>query len=117
MLTSGAVILDAARATARARDLCAFIDASPMPYQAVAESARRLVEAGYSELLESAAGNLEPGRGYFVARNSPTLLAFRLAAGAPPETGGGPAGGGGDPPNPPLQPPAGFRAGGHRHAA
>src|SRR5258706_6851983 len=87
MLTSGAVILDAARATARARDLCAFIDASPMPYQAVAESARRLVEAGYSELLEFAAGNLEPGRGYLVARNSTTLLAFLLAAGAPAATG------------------------------
>src|SRR5204862_2158343 len=44
-------------------------------------------EAGYSELLESAAWNLEPGRGYFVARNSTTLLAFRLASGAPSETG------------------------------
>lgn len=87
MKPNGAVILDAARATARARDLCAFIDASPMPYQAVAECARRLAAAGYEELLESAEWKLAPGRGYFVTRNSTTILAFRLAAAAPSATG------------------------------
>jgi len=81
------VLLDAARATARARDLCAFVDASPMPFQAVAESARRLVAAGFEELAESAAWKLEAGRGYFVTRNTSTILAFRLAAKAPSETG------------------------------
>ncbi len=87
MKTPGAVILDSARAAARARDLCAFVDASPMPYQAVAESAKRLVAAGFEEMHESATWKLEAGRGYFVARNSSTLLAFRLAAKAPSETG------------------------------
>jgi aspartyl aminopeptidase len=81
------VILDAARAIARARDLCAFVDASPMPFHAVAESARRLVAAGFTELTESAAWKLEAGRGYFVARNASTILAFRLALRSPSETG------------------------------
>ena len=83
----GAVILDAKRAIARARDLCAFIDASPMPYQAVAECAKRLAAAGYEELNESAAWTLRAGGGYFVTRNSTTILAFRLAKAAPSETG------------------------------
>ena len=87
MKTNGAVILDAPRAIARARDLCAFIDASPMPYQAVAQCARRLIAAGYEELTECSAWKLEPGRGYFVTRNSTTILALRLAAKAPSETG------------------------------
>jgi aspartyl aminopeptidase len=87
MNTRAAVILDAGRAVARARDLCAFVDASPMPYQAVAECARRLTAAGYEELVECAAWTLEPGRGYFVTRNSTTVLAFRLAVGAPSQTG------------------------------
>src|SRR6185295_1870394 len=83
----GAVVLDADRAVARARDLCSFIDASPMPFQAVAESARRLAAAGFEELTEGDAWTLEAGRGYFVTRNASTILAFRLAAKAPSETG------------------------------
>lgn len=34
----------------RARDLCAYIDASPSPYHAVAETARRLEAAGFTEV-------------------------------------------------------------------
>ena len=87
MNKDAAVILDAKRAVARAKDMCAFIDASPMPYQAVAECARRLAAAGFRELAEGAEWKLEPGRGYWVTRNSTTLLAFRLAAKAPSSTG------------------------------
>ena len=87
MKNPGAVILDASRALARARDLCAYVDASPMPFQACAESARRLAEAGFEELAESAEWKLQPGHGYWVTRNASTLLAFRLAARAPSETG------------------------------
>jgi aspartyl aminopeptidase len=87
MTNDAAVILDAKRAVARAKDLCAFIDAGPMPYQAVAESAKRLGAAGFRELTESAEWKLEAGRGYWVTRNSTTLLAFRLAAKAPSSTG------------------------------
>lgn len=83
----GAVILDAGRAIARARDLCTFIDASPMPYQATAECARRLAAAGYEELTECETWNLRAGGGYFVTRNSTTMLAFRLASSAPSATG------------------------------
>jgi aspartyl aminopeptidase len=81
------VILDAARAVSRAKDLCAFIDASPMPFQAVAECARRLTAAGFEELTEGAPWKLRAGGGYYVTRNASTILAFRLAAKAPSETG------------------------------
>ena len=87
MKHNAAVILDAGRALARARDLCAFIDASPMPYQAAAESIARLTAAGFTQLTECSPWELEPGRGYYVTRNSSTVLAFRLAAKAPSLTG------------------------------
>jgi aspartyl aminopeptidase len=83
----GTVVLDAARAAARAHDLCAFLDASPMPHHAVAESARRLRDAGFEELLECDAWDLRPGGGYFVTRNASTLVAFRTAQAAPSQTG------------------------------
>jgi aspartyl aminopeptidase len=87
MTNDGPVILDRKRAVDRAKDLCAFIDASPMPYQAVAECSRRLAAAGFKELSESSEWKLEAGRGYWVTRNSTSLLAFRLAAKAPSATG------------------------------
>lgn len=82
-----AVVLDEERARARARDLCAFVDASPMPYQAAAECAKRLVAAGSKELREEDPWKLEPGRLHHVTRNGTTLLAFRLAAKPPSQTG------------------------------
>jgi aspartyl aminopeptidase len=85
--THGAVILDRDRARARALDLCRYVDASPMPYQASAESVRRLREAGYSLLREGDAWDLEPGRGYFVTRADTTVIAFRVGKQAPSATG------------------------------
>jgi aspartyl aminopeptidase len=117
MKTSSAVILDAARAVARARDLCAFIDASPMPHQAVAECEKRLVDAGFRELFEGDAWKLEPGRGYFVARNGTTILAFRLAAKAPSETGVALVGAHVDSPNLRVKPRAEWGMEGYRQLA
>jgi len=117
MSTSGAVILDEKRAVARARDLCAFIDASPMPHHAVAESARRLAAAGFEELSEAAAWKLEPGRAYFVTRNASTILAFALAAKAPSETGVALVGAHVDSPNLRVKPRADLGNEGYRQLA
>jgi aspartyl aminopeptidase len=111
------VILDAARALARARDLCAYVDASPTPFHAVAESARRLAAAGFEELTERAAWKLEAGRGYFVTRNSSTILAFRLAGKAPSETGVALVGAHVDSPNLRVKPRAEMSVEGYRQLA
>src|SRR5262245_51492262 len=117
MKAPGPVILDAARAVARARDLCAFVDASPMPFQAVAESARRLAAAGFEALTEGAAWKLEAGRGYFVTRNASTILAFRLAGRAPSETGVALVGAHVDSPNLRVKPRAEWGNEGYRQLA
>ena len=117
MTAPGPVILDAARAVARARDLCAYIDAGPTPFHAVAESARRLAAAGFEELTERAAWKLEAGRGYFVARNSSTILAFRLAGKAPSETGVALVGAHVDSPNLRVKPRAEMSVEGYRQLA
>ena len=44
-----------------ARDLCAYVEASPSPFHAVAESVRRLEAAGFSALRETGAWSLRPG--------------------------------------------------------
>ena len=82
-----APILDRARARARAQDLCRFIDAGPMPYQACAEITRRLRAAGYAPLGEGDAWELEAGGGYYVTRADTTVVAFRLGKKAPSATG------------------------------
>ena len=81
------MILDRERALRRARDFCSFLDASPMPHLAAAEATRRLRDAGFEALGEDEAWTLEPGRGYYVVRNGTTVIALRLAHGAPAETG------------------------------
>ena len=44
-------------------DLCAFIDASPSPFHAVATAAQRLDAAGFTRLSEAAAWPADAGRG------------------------------------------------------
>lgn len=73
--------------TATARDLCAFIDASPTPFHAVATLAGRLQESGFDELDERASwAGLRPGAAAYVVRDGGSIVAFRLgedpAAGA-----------------------------------
>jgi len=57
-------------------DLIEFMDNSPSPWQATAQSARRLLEAGFIELNEADSWTIEPGQKYFVTRNGSTLCAF-----------------------------------------
>ncbi|HJX43047.1 MAG TPA: M18 family aminopeptidase, partial [Geodermatophilus sp.] len=67
-------------------DLRALVDASPSPFHAVAELARRLTAAGFSELAEADAWSLAPGDARFVVRSG-SLLAFRV--GSAPFAGAG----------------------------
>lgn len=73
--------------TTAAHDLCAYIDASPSPYHAVAETARRLEACGFSRLDEAADWALRPGASHYVTRGDASLLAFRVGEKSPVEAG------------------------------
>jgi aspartyl aminopeptidase len=60
------------------RALCAFIQASPTPFHAVAAMAAQLEGAGFTRLDEAAAWQLQPQGRYYVTRNQSSLIAFRL---------------------------------------
>lgn len=68
-------------------DLLEYLDASPSPWHAVDEAARRLDEAGFLRLREEEAWSLEPGRGYYLMRGGSSLAAF-LTGMKPPAEGG-----------------------------
>ncbi|MDJ0973007.1 MAG: M18 family aminopeptidase [Planctomycetota bacterium] len=67
-------------------DLLAYIDASPTPYHAVAETSRRLEAAGYARLDEGAAWTVEPGQRGLVVRGG-SLIAFERGSQDPVEAG------------------------------
>src|SRR3954465_2775146 len=67
-------------------DLRAFVDASPSPFHAVAELARRLRAAGFTELAETAAWARAAGREHAVVRHG-SLIAFRVGTAALAEAG------------------------------
>src|SRR4051812_3780252 len=67
-------------------DLRALVDASPSPFHAVAELARRLRAAGFTELAEADAWSLTPGAQHFVVRHG-SLIAFRVGSAPPAEVG------------------------------
>jgi aspartyl aminopeptidase len=60
--------------------LCAFIQASPTPFHAVATMAARLEGAGFNKLDETAAWDLQPQGRYYVTRNQSSIIAFSLDA-------------------------------------
>jgi aspartyl aminopeptidase len=62
-------------------DLRAFIDASPSPFHAVAEIARRLTEAGFTELDEADRWSLQPGGQHYAIRDGGSIVAFRIGSG------------------------------------
>jgi len=61
-------------------DLRAFIDASPSPFHAVAELARRLDAAGFTALSEADRWQLAPGDARYVVRDGGSLVAFRVGS-------------------------------------
>lgn len=61
-------------------DLRAFVDASPSPFHAVAELARRLRAGGFTELDERDVWSLAPGDARYVVRDGGSLVAFRVGS-------------------------------------
>ncbi len=72
---------------ALADDLLRFVDAGPSPYHAVAEMARRLRCAGFSELDEREVWSLDAGDRRFVIRDGGSLVAFVMGTAAPSQGG------------------------------
>lgn len=56
--------------------LLRFIGESPTAFHAVSASVKRLQAAGYTRIDESEPFFLKPGCGYFITRNSSSLIAF-----------------------------------------
>ena len=69
------------------QDLLAFIDRSPTPYHAVAESAVRLEAAGFSRLGEGELWDHGPGACHYVVRSDGSLAAFQLGTISPAQGG------------------------------
>jgi aspartyl aminopeptidase len=67
-------------------DLRSFVDASPSPFHAVAELARRLTAAGFTELAEADSWAVAPGGAHFVVRHG-SLIAFRMGSAPPAQAG------------------------------
>ncbi len=70
-----------------ADDLVAYIEASPTPWHAVAETERRLSDAGYRALDERESWSLAPGDKAYVVRGGSSILAFEVGRVPPPEGG------------------------------
>jgi aspartyl aminopeptidase len=77
---------DRSHDAAIARDLLAFIDASPSPWHAVANAVARLEAQGFIRLDETERWRLVPGGRYVVVRGA-SLIAFVQGGHAPVETG------------------------------
>jgi aspartyl aminopeptidase len=69
------------------QSLLRFLNASPTPYHAVAESARRLREAGWSELREGDVWKLSSSTRAFTIRSGTSLIAFSCGQKSPPDGG------------------------------
>ncbi len=61
---------------AQARDLLAFIDASPSPWHAVATCETRLTAAGFTRLDEAERWSLQAGDRRYVVRGGSSIIAF-----------------------------------------
>jgi aspartyl aminopeptidase len=70
--------MSSANLDATAQDVLAFIDASPTPYHAVREAARRLTQHGYRALDEREPWSLKAGDKVFVTRGDTSIAAFHL---------------------------------------
>ncbi|MFT5442798.1 MAG: aspartyl aminopeptidase [Myxococcota bacterium] len=98
-------------------DLLAYIDASPTPYHAVAETERRLSAAGYECLDETALWSLAPGSKAYVVRGDGGLVAFHVGSVEPAEGGFRIVGAHTDSPNLRVKPQADVNAHGYHQLA
>ncbi len=58
--------------------LVSFLNASPTPFHAVASIKQRLVEQGFTELLEADSWKVSPGGCYFITRNDSSIIAWKM---------------------------------------
>lgn len=70
-----------------ARDLLAFIQASPTPFHAVAEATRRLAAVGFSAMGPGEVWSLGPGDRRWIQRDGGTLIAFEVGSEPPARAG------------------------------
>jgi aspartyl aminopeptidase len=98
-------------------DLLAYIDRSPTPYHAVAESVRRLSGAGFEEIPEAELWHLGPGERRYAVRAEGSLVAFEVGAMSPAEGGFRIVGAHTDSPNLRLKPRADVAAHGYSQYA
>jgi aspartyl aminopeptidase len=98
-------------------DLLGFIDRSPTPYHAVAETARRLAAAGFREMLETEVWDLSPGERRYLIRGEGSLLAFQVGGVPPAAAGFRVIGAHTDSPNLRVKPLADVTAHGYRQIA
>ncbi|HVN38453.1 MAG TPA: M18 family aminopeptidase [Myxococcota bacterium] len=98
-------------------DLMRFIDRSPTPYHAVAETARRLRESGFEPLHEIEPWSLSPGDRRFVVRGDGSLVAFQVGRTSAVEGGFRVLGAHTDSPDLRIKPLADAEAHGYRQLA
>ena len=68
-------------------DLLSFIDRSPTPYHAVAESVSRLQAADFRAIRETEVWDLAPGDRRYTVRHDGSLVAFQIGTISPAEGG------------------------------
>jgi aspartyl aminopeptidase len=100
-----------------AADLLAFIDRSPSPYHAVAESVRRLEAVGFRSASETDVWELSPGDRLYVVRSEGSLAALQVGEVTPAEAGFRIIGAHSDSPNLRIKPRADLQAHGYRQLA
>lgn len=97
-----------------ARRLLQFVDASPTPYHAVAEAARRLEARGFTRLREEDAWRPAAGGRHYVTRNGSSIIAFVIGTSEPASAGVRVVGAHTDSPNLRLKPNAEHSKEGYR---
>ena len=98
-------------------DLLGFIDRAPTPFHAVAETTRRLRDAGFRELSPADAWDLSPGDRRYVERGGGSLVAFQIGSVSPADGGFRVIGAHTDSPNLRIKPLADVDAHGYRQLA
>lgn len=71
----------------QAKDLLAFIDASPSPWHAVNSVEQRLLKQDFKQLHETEAWQLKAGDSYYVVRGGASIIAFTLGSQSLTESG------------------------------
>lgn len=95
-------------------DLLSFIDRSPTPYHAVAESVKRLQAAGFRAICETEVWDLAPGDRRYTVRHEGSLVAFQIGETSPAEGGFRIIGAHTDSPNLRIKPRPDIDANGYR---